>query len=82
MSPKSADTGLQAHRRKKLKPETARTTNRDRDDQMVKDKQKNVTNRKQGYMASSDPVVPQQPSPVYPNTPEKQYLDLKSHLMI
>ena len=36
-SPRSIDIGLQAHRRDKLKPETARPTNT-RDNQMVKGK--------------------------------------------
>jgi hypothetical protein len=49
-SPRRADTGLQAHRRDKLQPETARPTNT-RDKHIVKDKHKNITNRNQGYLA-------------------------------
>jgi hypothetical protein len=40
---RSADIDLQAHRRDKLQPETARPTNT-RDNQMAKDKCKNLTN--------------------------------------
>ena len=43
-SPRKADTGLQAHRRDKLKPEKTMPTNT-RDNQMVKGKHKNLTNR-------------------------------------
>ena len=75
-SPRSADTGLQAHRRDKLKPETARSTNT-RDNQMVKGKQKNLINSNYGYMASSEPSFPTTVSHGYPNIPEKQELDLK-----
>jgi hypothetical protein len=75
------DTGLQVHRRNKLKPETARPTNT-RDNQMVKGKYKNLINRNQGYMASSEPSSPTTASPGYPNALAKQDLDLKSHLMM
>ena len=44
---------------------------------MVKGKHKKLTNRNQGYMASSEPSYPTTASPEYPNTPEKQDLDLK-----
>jgi hypothetical protein len=72
--------GLQAHRRDKLEPETARSTNTT-DNQMVKGKHKNLTNRNLDYM-TSEPISPQTASSGYPNTPEKQDLDLKSHLMM
>jgi ribosome recycling factor len=49
---------------------------------MMKGKCKNLTNRIQGYMASSEPSSPTAASPVYPNTPEKQDLDLKITLMM
>jgi hypothetical protein len=71
----------QIHRRDKLKPATARPTN-SRDNQMVKGKHKNVTNRNQGCMSSPDPSSPTTPCSGYPNTPEKQALDLKSYLML
>ena len=80
-SPRSADTGLQTHRRNKLQPETARTSNT-RDYQMVKGKCKNLTNRNQDYLASSEPSTPTTASPGYPNTPEKQDSDLKLYLMM
>jgi hypothetical protein len=51
-SPRSADTGLQTQRRNKLQPETARTSNT-RDYKKVKGKHKNLTNRNQEYVASS-----------------------------
>jgi hypothetical protein len=80
-SPRSADTGLQTHRRNKPQPETARTSNT-RDNQMAKGKHKNLTKRNQNYLASSEPSSPITASPGYPNTPEKQDVDLKSHLMM
>ena len=49
---------------------------------MAKGKQKNLTNRNQDYLAPSEPSSPTTASPGYPNTPEKQDLDLKSHLMM
>jgi hypothetical protein len=53
-----------------------------RDKQMVKGKYKNISNRNQGDLASSEPSSPTTTSPGYPNTPEKQNSDLKSHLMM
>jgi hypothetical protein len=70
-----------AHRRDKLKPEIARPTNI-RDNQMAKGRRKSITNRNQGYMASSEPSSPTTTSPGYPNKQEKQDLDLKPHLMM
>jgi hypothetical protein len=49
---------------------------------MVRGKGKNISNRNQGYLASSEPSSPTTASPGYPNTPEKQDFDLKSHLII
>jgi hypothetical protein len=49
---------------------------------MVKGKSKNLTNRNQDYLASSEPSTPITVSPGYPNPPEKQYMDLKSYLMM
>jgi hypothetical protein len=60
----------------KLQPETAKPTNT-KDNQMVKDKLKNLTNRNQGYMPSSEPTSFTTASPGYTNTLEKQDLDLK-----
>ena len=76
-----ADTSLQAHKKDKHLPETAGTTNT-RDNQMVKGKHRNITNRNQGNMAPFKSNCPTTASPGYPNTPEKQDLDLRSHLMI
>ena len=49
-----------------------------RDNQMAKGKRRNITNRNQGNMAASEPSSLTAVSPGYPNTPEKQDLDLKS----
>jgi hypothetical protein len=48
---------------------------------MVRGKQKNISNRNQGYFASSEPSSPMTVIPAYPITPEKQDSDLKAHLM-
>ena len=45
---------------------------------MAKGKRRNVTNRNQGIMAASETNSPTIASPRYPNTPEKQELDLKA----
>ena len=79
--PRSVDTGLQTYRRNRLQTETARTSNT-RDDQKAKGKCKNLTNRNQDYLASSEPSTPTTASPGYPDTREKQDLDLKSYLMM
>jgi hypothetical protein len=60
----------QAYKRDKIKPETARPTNTT-DNQMVKGKCRNLTNRNQGYVASSQPTSPTTASHGYPNTLEK-----------
>jgi hypothetical protein len=78
---RSADTGLQTHRRNKLQPETARTPNT-RDYHMVKGKHKNLTNINKDYLASSEASTPTTASLGYPNTPEKQDSDLKSYHMM
>lgn len=49
---------------------------------MARGKYKNISNRDQGCMASSEPSSPTIASSEYPNTPEKQDLDLKSYLMM
>jgi hypothetical protein len=49
---------------------------------MVKGKSKSISNRNQGYLASSEPSSPTTENPSYPNTPEKQDSNLKSHLMM
>jgi hypothetical protein len=49
---------------------------------MVKDKSKNISNRNQNYLATSEPNSPTTASPGCPNTPEKQGSDLKPYLMM
>jgi hypothetical protein len=75
-STRGTDTGFQDQRREKLKPEIERPTNT-RDNKMVKGKHKNLINRNQGYKLSSKPSSPKIASPRYPNTLEKQDLDIK-----
>jgi chromosome segregation ATPase len=73
-----ASTDTQACRRDKQQSETARPANT-RDNQLVRGKSKNVSNRNQGYLASSKPSSFTMVSLGYQNTPEKQDFDLKSH---
>jgi hypothetical protein len=47
---------------------------------MAGGKHKNISNRKQGYLASSEPNSPNIASPGYNITQEKQCSDLKSLL--
>ena len=49
---------------------------------MVRGKCKNISNRNQGYLASSEPSSSTTPSPGYPRTQERLDSDLKSHLMM
>ena len=49
---------------------------------MVKGRGKNLTNRNQDHSPSSEASAPNSGIPRYPNTPEKQYLDSKSYLMM
>jgi hypothetical protein len=49
---------------------------------MARGKSKNISNRNQDYFTSAEPSSPTTVSPGYPNTPEKQDSDLKSHLMM
>jgi FtsZ-binding cell division protein ZapB len=49
---------------------------------MAKGKCKNLTNRKQDYLASTEPSSTTTASLGFPNTPEKQDVDLKSYLMM
>ena len=53
-----------------------------RDNQMAGGKHKNISNRNQGNLASSEPNSPTTASPGYTITPEKQYSDIKSLLMM
>jgi hypothetical protein len=45
-------------------------------------KGKNMSNRNLGYLASSETTSPNTACPGYPNIPEKQNSDLKSHFMM
>ena len=49
---------------------------------MAGGKHKNRSNRKQGYLTSSEPNSPTTTIPGYTITPEKQDMDLKSLLMM
>jgi hypothetical protein len=49
---------------------------------MAKGNCKNLINRNQEHWASSKHSTPTTASPVYPNTPEKQDMDLKSYLIM
>jgi hypothetical protein len=44
--------------------------------------QVSFNNRNQDYLVSSEPSSPITASPTYTSTPEKQDVDLKSHLMM
>ena len=49
---------------------------------MAKGKGKNISNKNQGYLASSEQSSPTTGSPENTNTPEKKDFDIKSHLMM
>ena len=49
---------------------------------MARAKGKNINNRNQGYLSSAEPRSPTTASPGYPNTLEKQELELKLYLMM
>jgi hypothetical protein len=49
---------------------------------MLRGKGKNISNRNQVYLASSEPSSPTTVSPGYLNTSEMQDSDLSSHLMV
>jgi hypothetical protein len=49
---------------------------------MLKGKHKNISSRNQDYLASSEPSSLTTVNPGYPNTPEKQNSDLKSHIIM
>jgi cell division protein FtsI/penicillin-binding protein 2 len=74
------NTDIQTCRRIKPQSETARPAN-NRDVQKARGK--NISNRNQGCLASSEPSSSTTVSPEkQKNTPEKQDSDLKSHLMM
>jgi hypothetical protein len=47
---------------------------------MVKGKHKNISNRNQEYLASTEPSSPTTANPGYPNIPKEQDSYLKLHL--
>jgi len=49
---------------------------------MVRGKHRNLSNRNKEDLLSSDTSSPPKANTGYPNTPEKQDLDLKAHLMM
>ena len=49
---------------------------------MAEGKNKNLTNRNQDHLVSSEPSAPTTAGPGQSNTPEKQDSDLKSYLMM
>jgi len=49
---------------------------------MARSKHRNLNNRNQYYLASSEPSNPKKANTGYPNTLENQDLDLKSHFMM
>jgi hypothetical protein len=69
------------NRKDRLQSDITRAGNT-RDNQMRGGKWKNISNRNQGYLASSEPNSPTIASPGYTITPEKQDLDLQSLLMM
>ena len=71
----------QDHRKDELQSDIARAGST-RDNQMAGGKRKNISNKNQGYLASSEPNSPIKARPGYSNTPEKQNSDLKSLLMM
>ena len=71
-----AEAGFQAHMRDNHQPETAKPTNT-RDNQIVKGKYRNVTNRNQGNMAPSKLNSPTTTCPEYPYTTEKARFGFK-----
>jgi hypothetical protein len=47
---------------------------------MAKGKHKNLSNRNQDHLASSEHSMQTTPNPGYPNTPEKQDSDFKNYI--
>ena len=68
------------HRKDVLQSNIGRPDNT-RDNQMWRKKHKNISNRNQFDLATSEPSFPTTGSPEYLNTPIKQDSDLNSHFM-
>lgn len=71
----------QTQRRNKLQSEAARLANI-RENHMVRGKHKNINNRNQCYLASSESSFLMTASPEYPNMAEKKYSGLHLMMMI
>jgi hypothetical protein len=71
----------QDHRKDRLQSDISKAGSTS-DNQMAGVKLKNISNRNQGYLASSEPNSPTIASPGYPDTPVKQDSYLKSLLMM
>jgi hypothetical protein len=71
----------QNHKKDRLQSDISRAGST-KDNQMLGGKHKNISNRNQGYLASSEPSSPTIASTGNPNTPEKQDSDLKSLLIM
>ena len=69
------------HGKERLQSDIARAGST-RDNQMAGGKHKNISNRNQGYLASSEPSSPIIASPRYTIKLEKQDSNLKSLLMM
>jgi hypothetical protein len=78
--PRSSDTSRISGSQESLQSETEMASST-RGNQMLRDKHKNISNKNQVCLASSEPGS-LTTSPGYPITPVKQDSDLKSHLMM
>ena len=72
---------MQNNRRDRLQSETM-SPGSTRNNQMVRSKHKNVSNRNQVYLASLEPSSPIKASSRYPVTPEMEDSDFKSLFMM
>jgi hypothetical protein len=81
LTPRSSDTprisGSQNPRKDRLHPVHIVRAGSTRDNQMAGSKHKSISNRNQGYLASSEQNSPTILSPGYTITPKKQDSDLK-----
>jgi hypothetical protein len=70
----------QGHRKDRLQSEIGRSDNTT-DNQMMRGKCKNISNRKQFDLATTEPSSATTASPGFPNTPLKRDSDINSHFM-
>jgi hypothetical protein len=84
IAPLALQGGLELYRitnlRGLLLPGTIRPPNT-RNNQMAKDKHKNIINRSQCNIAALEPISSTTASPRYSNTPKEKDSDLKSHIV-